>query len=64
MMDYKFGDCEEGDKGGSRHGCRNTHKKCNVIARTHAVVQPLAVMVEMLHALVARAAVFRTWPGN
>ena len=49
---------------GGRHRRRDAHQERRVVPAAHAVVQPLAVVVEALHALVARAAVLRPGPGG
>jgi len=52
---------EGASKQSSSAGCNQRGYEQSVVAWTDAVVQPLAVVVEVSNALVARTAVFRLW---
>lgn len=63
-MQGKFSYGEDGHKSGGGDGCGDTHEKGRVVASAHTVVEPLAVVVEVLDALVARAAVLGPGAGG
>lgn len=59
----QLGHGEQDDDAGGHHRRRDANEEGGVVPAAHALVQPLAVVVEAIHALVARAAVLRARGG-
>lgn len=64
VVDDQLDQRHEHDHQAREHGRHDAHDERHVVPGADAVVQPLAVVVELLHALIARAAVLGPVPGR
>lgn len=57
MMVDQVGHGDGGHKGGSRYSTAYAHQKGCVISAAYAMIQPLAMMIEICHALITGTAI-------
>jgi len=64
VAEHQLGARHQHDDQTGEHGGHDADDERHVVPGAHAMVQPLAMMVELLHALIARAAVLGPVPGR